>query len=67
MMNVTVYDHASAAYVSEMEYAASMHFSAAHLPSGTSSSLTAEERPSSTSNTAVRKPQYVQQRQEHFA
>lgn len=66
MMNVPVYDHASAAYVSEMEYAASMHFSAAHLPSGTSSSLTAEERPSNSTSSATRKPQYVEQRQENY-
>jgi hypothetical protein len=63
MMNVTVYDHASAAYVSEMEYAASMHFSAAHLPSGTSSSLLAEEVPASPDATGKRNPQYVQQQQ----
>lgn len=63
MMNVTVYDHVSAAYVSEMEYAASMHFSAAHLPSGTSTSLLAEEMPTSIDSSGKRNPQYVQQQQ----
>ncbi|HRW06770.1 MAG: hypothetical protein KDE53_02580 [Caldilineaceae bacterium] len=67
MMNVTVYDHASAAYISEMEYAASMHFSAAHLPSGTSSSLTAEEKSSRNNSSSERNPQYVQQRQVRYA
>ncbi len=63
MMNVPVSDRMSAAYLSEMDYAASMHFSAAHLPGGTSSSLMVEESPSSTDSSAKRNPQYVQQQQ----
>jgi len=71
MMNVTVYDHtassAAAAYISEMEYAASMHFSAAHLPGGTSPSLTADPSPSRTVTSADNNVQYVQQRQVSYA
>ncbi len=63
MMNVTVYDHTSAAYICEMEYAASMHFSAAHLPGGTSSSLGIEDTPIRTDSSAMRNPQQVQQQQ----
>lgn len=65
MMNVPVYDRASAAYISEMEYAASMHFSAAHLPSGTSSSLMSEQG-SANSTSSERNAQYVQQRQASY-
>ena len=63
MMNVTVYDHTSAAYISEMDYAASMHFSAAHLPGGTSSSLVVEDTPVRTDSSAMRNPQQIQQQQ----
>ncbi len=45
MMKIMISERASAAYVSEMEYAASMYFSAAHLPGGTSSSLVADPVP----------------------
>lgn len=41
-------DHASAAYVSELDYATSMYFSAAHLPGGSSQSLVAESNPVGT-------------------
>jgi len=63
MMNVTVSDRTSAAYLSEMDYAASMHFSAAHLPGGTSSSLVVEDTPVNTDSSLNRNPQHVQQQQ----
>ncbi len=63
MMNVPVSDRMSAAYLSEMDYAASMHFSAAHLPGGTSSSLVAEQTPYAPDSLVIRNPQYVQQQQ----
>lgn len=41
-------DRASAAYASELAYAASMDFNAAHLPGGSSSSLVEEASPVGT-------------------
>ncbi len=44
-------DSAPVRQASEIDYAASMHFSAAYLPSGSSSSLDAEQRSSETTPT----------------
>ena len=41
-------DRASAAYASELAYAASMDFNAAHLPGGSSASLVEEANPIGT-------------------
>jgi len=57
MMNGTVQiqNSASPSYRSEIEYAVSMHFSAAYLPSGTSPSLeeTSSDTPSPVDNTPL--------------
>jgi len=45
---VLIQDRAAAAYASELDYAISMQFNAAHLPSGSSPSLLAEESPAAT-------------------
>lgn len=53
-MNVSVLnpDHASTRQASEIDYAASMHFSAAYLPSGSSDSLDVEHDSANTSAVA---------------
>jgi len=52
MMKVSVLysDHTSTRQASELEYAASMHFSAAYLPSGSSDSLDAEQHLADTTS-----------------
>ncbi|MEZ4623008.1 MAG: hypothetical protein R2867_46955 [Caldilineaceae bacterium] len=63
MKNITtqVRDRASAAYASELAYAASMHFSAAHLPGGSSSSLVEEANPTGTTVSFDNTPLSVRQ------
>lgn len=52
MTNVTVqvYDRVSAVHASEIDYAASMHFSAAYLPSGSSPSLGEDQESADTTS-----------------
>ena len=44
-VSMLIQDRAAAAYASELDYAISMQFNAAHLPSGSSPSLIAEQSP----------------------
>lgn len=58
MTNVTVpvYDRASAVHASEIDYAASMHFSAAYLPSGSSPSLGEDQESADTTSSVDSTP-----------
>lgn len=52
-------EFASTNQASEMEYAASMHYSAAYLPSGSSPSLDVEPEPAAASVRTVATPSYT--------
>lgn len=54
---VLIQDRAAAAYASELDYAISMQFNAAHLPSGSSPSLIAEQTPTETTTPVSRNGQ----------
>lgn len=54
---VLIQDRAAAAYASELDYAISMQFNAAHLPCGSSPSLTAEQTPAETTAPSARNGQ----------